>query len=66
MASLIGGTKYGVTKKGHNIIPVRWEEGSTTGVTRGASLFEGLLWILSDVKANNKQGKAVINFSAGE
>jgi hypothetical protein len=66
MASLIGGKKYGVTKTGHNIIPVRWEEGTRTGITRGASLFEGLLWILADVKAHNKQGKAVLNYSGGE
>ncbi|KAK4118392.1 SGNH hydrolase [Parathielavia appendiculata] len=66
MASLIGGKKYGVTKTGNNIIPVRWELGSQTGSPKGASLFEGLLWILFDVKQHNKQGKAVLNYSGGE
>ncbi|KAJ4293023.1 hypothetical protein N0V88_005687 [Collariella sp. IMI 366227] len=65
MASLIGGKKYGVTKTGKNIIPVKWEKGEKTGAPKGASLFEALLWILSDVKAHGKQGKAVINYSGG-
>ena len=66
MASMVGGRIFGVTKTGANLVPVKWQNSDGGPSARGADLFRALQWILTDVRATSKQGRAVISFSQGE
>lgn len=65
VASVAAGAQFGVTEKGRNVVPVRWE-GVDGQIKRASSLFDCLLWILYHVQTTGKQGKAVLNYSGGE
>jgi hypothetical protein len=59
VASLVGGTRFGVAKK-VTLIPVRILDAQGTGSMDG--LIKGLNWVLSDVKSRNAKN-VVVNLS---
>jgi hypothetical protein len=72
VASVAGGRVFGVASKA-DLVVVKWKNGyDPLGVGhfslpggKLAALQDAFRWIFADVEQTNRQGRAVINFSAG-
>jgi len=77
VASVAGGRVFGVASRA-DLVLVKWKNGAQTPLNDGqfnshytlpggkvAALQDAFRWIMSDVVATKRQGRAVINFSAG-
>ncbi|KAL5600951.1 hypothetical protein BROUX41_005785 [Berkeleyomyces rouxiae] len=62
VAGTIGGRTFGVAKN-VNLVAVKVLDAQGGGDT--ATVVEGMQWIVDDVEANNRTGKAIMNMSLG-
>jgi hypothetical protein len=73
VASVAGGRVFGVASKA-DLVVVKWKNGIdpvgqghyVLSSSKLAALCDAFRWIFADVQRTNRQGRAVINFSAGK
>ncbi|RDA95123.1 putative subtilisin-like protease [Ophiocordyceps camponoti-saundersi (nom. inval.)] len=70
IAATIGGTKYGLAKQTHiidvRIFSIHTRKGIRYTSTDKAAMQKALYWVLTDVETKGRQGKSVINYTAGK